>query len=121
MKRLKRANTPRTITTMSSNNNNNNRGTFNVLSFLITISTLFIALQLASGTFVNKISKMSENVDKALNKVIDEEKPEYTTIEIKTVYLSDDKFNPSGMAGLYNITKMFMDFIFPEDILPPGK
>lgn len=110
MKRLKGANTltPR-------------RGTTNAISFLITIGMLFVALQMTDGTFVNKISRMSENVDKALNKVIHEEKPEYTTVEINSIYYSDASFNPKGMAGLYNITKIFMDLIFPEDILPSGK
>lgn len=109
MKRLKSANTTP------------NRGQMNVLSLIITISVLFIALQLTDGTYVNKISRMSENVDKALSKIMDQEAPDYKPLETNSEYFSDTTFNPRGMAGLYNLTKTFMDLVLPENFLPSGK
>lgn len=82
---------------------------------------LFVALQIADGTVVHKISRISEKIDRALSKVIDETKPDYKPLETNSVYYSDASFNPKGMAGLYNLTKVFLDLVLPENILPEGK
>lgn len=82
---------------------------------------MVIGLKIADGTFTHKMNKMSENLDRALDKVIESGKPNCTILEVMEEYKSDTKFNAKGMGGLYNISKKFMDLIIPADFIPKGK
>lgn len=97
------------------------RRTVNAWSFILTCLIMVIGLKIADGTFTHKMNKMSENLDRALDKVIESGKPNCTILEVIVEYKSDTKFNAKGMAGLYNVSKKFMDLIIPANFIPKGK
>lgn len=96
------------------------RKQINLVSLLVTLGVLFIAVELSSGSFATRINKISQNLDRALSEVMDDT-PTYTNLTDNATYISDAHFNPKGMAGLYNFTSAFMEFIFSKDIYPEGK
>lgn len=106
---------------LKNNYSTPNRGLTNVWCLVLTCIVLFVGTKIADGTFVNHINRMSENVDRALEKIIDDEKPVYVPFESNAIYYSDTTFNAKGMVGLYNLTKIFIDIVLPQDVLPPGE
>ncbi|XP_071052205.1 prominin-like protein isoform X2 [Onthophagus taurus] len=102
------------------------RAKMNLLSVLIASLVLLSSVLCIGGThpggsFVRDISKISRNLDRALYNVLEDiTGPVYTPVNISSTYYSSAKFNPRGMAGLYNITNIFMDILISKDIYPEG-
>ncbi|CAH1135695.1 unnamed protein product [Ceutorhynchus assimilis] len=96
------------------------RQSVNLVSLLVTCLFLFLAVQFSDGgvTFATKIKKITENLDIAVLTLNDN--VTYTDYEDKSTYNSSAEFRAAGMAGLYNLTNMFIDWISPKDILMSG-
>lgn len=107
----------------TSNNeeyNNSSRWTGNVASFFITCFIIFVAVSVSDASFANSIGKITKNLDVALRELRDE-MPVYTNYTDKEIYLSSTEFNPKGMAGLYNLTTKFINFIVEPNFLKKGE
>ncbi|KAJ8977094.1 hypothetical protein NQ317_003648 [Molorchus minor] len=97
----------------------NNRLSVNIVSFLMTCVVLVVSVGLSDGGFANSIDKITRNLDVALRDLMDD-MPKYTNYTETRTFVSDATFNPRGMAGLYNLTKMFLDVVIPPDALMEG-
>lgn len=98
-----------------------NRSAINVFSLVVTLCALGIAVTIADGSFSHRINQISRRLDERLQKVLDEIVVDYQEIDINATYSSSPKFHERGMGGLYNLTKLFMDWTIPVDFLPKGK
>lgn len=96
------------------------RRSCNLLNFVFTCCVLLLAFNFANCNFTSRINKISDDLHKALDAVLVLDGPNYTDIYENTTYLSDTKFHPKGMSGLYNITTMFMNLIVSHEIYPEG-
>lgn len=94
------------------------RCAMNLTSVLVTIVFLSVAIVTADVTFTNRIKDISRDLGKALNTILKDSKMEYSNFTDDAAYISKVEFHPKGMAGLYNITHTFMDFIQPKEIFP---
>nr|XP_023017714.1 prominin-like protein isoform X1 [Leptinotarsa decemlineata] len=90
----------------------------NALCFLFTCVVLLVAVNASDGGFWNSIDKITKNLEVAFGD-LDNKLPNYTDYKDNEVYLSTkEPFNSRGMAGLYNLTMKFMDWIInPDDLL----
>ncbi|KAI4455960.1 prominin prom protein [Holotrichia oblita] len=104
------------------NNQSNERLRINLVSLLVTCVVLFAGVKLADGSFIRNINRISETLDRALFNVLEElQGPDYTAINVSATYYASTKFNPEGMAILYNLTNIFMDVLVNKDAYPEGK
>ncbi|XP_030758746.1 prominin-like protein isoform X4 [Sitophilus oryzae] len=101
------------------------RSLVNLFSFLTTCLFLFLAVQFSDGVsgavsnFATKINKITDSLDKAVLGLSTD--VNYTDYNAKTDYLSvNTSFETKGMAGLYNITTLFIKAVMPKDILMQG-
>ncbi|CAG9824564.1 unnamed protein product [Phaedon cochleariae] len=100
----------------SANAGRDTRRSTNILILLATFAILFVAVDLTDGSFANSIDKINRNLEVALRD-LGENMPDYSNYSDAQVYLSTNAtFNPSAMAGLYNLTRRFIDWI-GKDIL----
>ncbi|KAK9710591.1 Prominin [Popillia japonica] len=103
------------------NNQSNERLRINLVSLLVTCVVLFAGVKLADGSFIRNINRISETLDRALFNVLEElEGPDYTAINVSATYYASTRFNPEGMAILYNLTNIFMDVLVNRDVYPEG-
>ncbi|KAJ8916094.1 hypothetical protein NQ315_004460 [Exocentrus adspersus] len=91
----------------------------NVACFLATCTVLFAVVNISDGGFANSIDRITKNLDVALQDLMDD-MPKYTNYNETAEYVSAATFNPVGMAGLYNLTKRFIDLVLPADFLMDG-
>ncbi|KAK5641503.1 hypothetical protein RI129_010050 [Pyrocoelia pectoralis] len=96
------------------------RRSCNLLSFVFTCCVLLLAFNFANCNFTSRINKISDDLHKALDAVLEMDGPNYTDIYENNTYYSDTKFHPKGMSGLYNVTTMFMNLIVSQEIYPEG-
>lgn len=98
----------------------NNRSGVNLTVCFVTVLFLSLAIVAADVTFTTRIKHISTDLGKALNRILEYDDIEYTNFTENTHYLSKIEFNPKGMAGLYNMTHIFMDLIQSKELLPKG-
>lgn len=92
----------------------------NATNFLIVCLVLFVGVSVSDAGFANSIGKITKNLDVALKELRDD-MPVYTNYTDKEVYKSSTDFNPRGMAGLYNLTRKFLNFVVEPNFLKKGK
>lgn len=92
----------------------------NIASLLITCLLLFVAVNISDAGFANTIDKITKNLDVALRELRNDT-PNYSNYTDETKYNSSMEFNPKGMAGLYNLTTKFINFIIEPNFLKKGK
>lgn len=92
----------------------------NFACFLLTVIVLFVAVSVSDAGFANSIDKITKNLDVALRELRDD-MPVYTNYTDKSVYKSSTEFNPKGMAGLYNLTTKFINFVVEPNFLKKGE
>lgn len=97
-----------------------NRLPGNILNFCLTCLIVFVAVKVTDGDFVNSIDKITKNLDVALRNLRND-MPVYTNYTDEEVYHSNAHFRPKGMAGLYNLTTKFINFMVKPDVLMKGK
>ncbi|CAH1181994.1 unnamed protein product [Phyllotreta striolata] len=101
-----------------------NRGTLNATSFVLTVLFLCLAVGLSNcggggggGGFANSLDKITNNLKVAIDDLRGY-MPNYTDYAETRLFQSEKVvFKPKGMAGLYNLTAIVMDFILPPDFL----
>lgn len=97
------------------------RSRINRLSALCALAFIVLIMPFSDSSFTKRINDISENLDIALYEVLDRLVVNYTALNeasTTTKYLSTTKFNPRGMAPLFNVTNKFMDFIIAKDFFP---
>ncbi|XP_060522307.1 prominin-like protein isoform X2 [Cylas formicarius] len=96
------------------------RNKINAFNFLLTCVFLFVAVEISDGgsNFAKKISKITENLDEAVLNL--SSTVNYTDYNLPAQYVSNVQFSAKGMAGLYNLTTMFMDLVLPTDFFMEG-
>lgn len=105
--------------TMKSAMTNTSRTSTNIASFFLTLFVLSLAIGFSSGGggFSNSLDKIKNN----MKVVLDDLKrvlPTYTDYVDTQKYSSGRvTFYTKGMAGLYNVTREFMNLIVPPDVL----
>lgn len=102
-------------------NRNNTRMPGNLLSLLVTITALFLTVNIADSDFTRRISEISRSLDRALDEMLQIEHTNYTDYVDNSVYMSRAEFNPLGMGGLYNLTGKFMDLLVSKAVYPEGE
>ncbi|GJQ76516.1 hypothetical protein Trydic_g12028, partial [Trypoxylus dichotomus] len=99
----------------------NERFRNNLVSLLVTCAVLFAGVKLADGSFIRNINTISETLDRALYNVLEElQGPDYTPVNVSATYYASTRFNPEGMAILYNLTNVFLDVLIDKDVYPEG-
>ncbi|XP_056644729.1 prominin-like protein isoform X3 [Diorhabda sublineata] len=95
------------------------RTSTNIVSLFLTLSVLFLAIGVSNGGggFSNSLDKIKNN----MKVVLDDLKrvlPTYTDYVDTQKYSSGRvTFQTKGMAGLYNVTRQFINLILPADVL----
>ena len=98
------------------------RRSISIVTILISCSLLLASVQLADSNFTTRISKISEALGKAINDVLNNiQPPDYTDFNINATFHASQSFNPRGMAGLYNLTNLFLDAVLRGDVFPEGE
>lgn len=93
-----------------------NRQLLNVVNIILTCSLLFLSVKLSDGTFHTRITQLTANLDKVMNKIMDDGKVNYTNYQSVVRYKSNVTFHPKGMDGLYNLTTIFMDLVLDRNL-----
>lgn len=96
-----------------------NRLRSNLACLAATCALLLATVAVSDGGFANSIDRITKNLDVALQDLMDD-LPRYSNYTDSGEYVSGATFNPVGMAGLYNITRKFMDLVLEPDFLMDG-
>ncbi|XP_019762010.1 prominin-like protein isoform X2 [Dendroctonus ponderosae] len=98
----------------------NKRQSVNAVSLSLTCIFLFLAVQLSDGkdSFVSKINEITKNLKQAVGLL--DFNVAYTDFVNDATYYSSTEFNAGGMAGLYKLTRLFINVFAPKDILMEG-
>lgn len=105
---------------VETNDNRRTRVSGNFLSCLISCLVILVAINVSNAGFANSIDKITKNIDVALQELRDD-MPIYSNSTDNEVYKSTNEFNPKGMAGLYNLTTKFINFVLEPNFLKPGE
>lgn len=92
----------------------------NLACLVATSAMLLATVAVSDGGFANSIDRITKNLDVALKDLMDD-MPRYSNYTDEGDYQSGATFNPVGMAGLYNLTKRFMDLVLEQDFLMDGE
>lgn len=103
-----------------SANKMRNRHSVNMTSVFVTVLFMCVAISMADINFTTRIKGISADLGRALKEVMNMT-IEYSPLEHNVTYISNVEYNPTGMAGLYNVTHIFMDLIQPKEIFPKGE
>lgn len=87
---------------------------------LKTIATL-IGVVLFIGTVSSTVDDTQEVTTPPSNRIIQFREANYSEWNEKIKYNSTAMSNPKGMAPLYNLTNMFLDFFLGKKPIPDGK
>lgn len=120
MVRVKQKNKNASIFKITGHLPSKDRSSGNAINLLITCFVLFVAITVSDAGFANSIDKITKNLDVALKELRDD-MPIYTNYTDDAVYKSSKDFNPRGMAGLYNLTRKFINFVVEPNFLKKGK
>lgn len=93
----------------------------NLVSFVVSLCVILLAVSVSDGSFVKQMNDITKRLDTKLADVLSDVEVDYTPIEEDATYSNGTRFNPQGMAGLYNITGIFMDWTIPVNLIPSGK
>ncbi|KAL1495015.1 hypothetical protein ABEB36_010505 [Hypothenemus hampei] len=105
---------------MKKNKEYYSRRSINTVSFVLTGVLLFLAVQFSDGggQFATRINEITQNLKNAV--IALQVNVSYTNFTDNSTYYSSTDFRAGGMAGLYNLTNLFIDTLSPSDILMDG-
>lgn len=83
---------------------------------------VLLLLFVTATTGSRRIADIGANLGRALDRSIQLENQTFTQHDSNVTNVMEVQFDPRGMQGLYNITKLFMDLVQkPDTLLPEGK
>lgn len=94
---------------------------------LVTMAATFavsasLMAAFADGTFTQRISEIGKSLDRAIGRVLELQKTNYTDLPDDAAYNSSTAFNARGMGGLYNLTLMFVGLLITgRELYPEGE
>ncbi|XP_066257710.1 prominin-like protein isoform X2 [Euwallacea similis] len=105
---------------MKKNREKKKRHAVNAASAFLSFALVVLAVHLSDGggQFAVKINDIARNFHAAVIQL--DVNVTYSDYVDNTTYFSNTKFNTAGMAGLYNLTKLFVNVITPRDIFMEG-
>ncbi|XP_044733523.1 prominin-like protein [Chrysoperla carnea] len=92
-----------------------------VFVFACTIFVLTVSTWIGAGaSFTTRVKGISEDLENALGRVLNVDNVSFTPLPMNRTYNSTTAYYPRGMTGVYNVTKIVIQFIMAKEPLPPG-